>query len=295
MTWVRGSDKSGSHPQLMDVAELSDADDRSVNEMMGFLFRLSTFSGAHKSDYVVSLGTVQMVGTSRWRVLLEQAITIGLAERLAVGDRVVVKLSEVQEFLHLRLSDEIEWEKARKRDTTNRDLTARVRLRDGDGCRYCGEVVNWNAHTGNRYGTYDHRTPGKAARHVGDMFVCCGRCNARRKDNPNADKVVPRLPAPETPYYSAETRQFLADRGYPLDKVSRPRQTDDTPQDHAPATRQRPNATSPGTTEPQRPAPSADHADHTSDAAAPQGRARKRGRRGRGSRNGPEPSAGTGL
>ena len=81
MSWSRGGDTAATYPPLLSVMDDPAADDRLLNEMAGFLWRLSTLSAAHLTDYVVNRGTVHMIGTGRagelTRIAVERAVPVG--------------------------------------------------------------------------------------------------------------------------------------------------------------------------------------------------------------------------
>jgi hypothetical protein len=158
--WVRWGDTSANHPIVLSVLEHEECDDRLVNEVHGFISRCSAQAGAHTTDYVVTRGTaVLMAGPSRVNVMIAVAIFAGYMSEIEVDGRTAYKLiDDDHDFLHLRLKEEIDWEKQRKSDNSNPALIVPVRLRDGDACRWCGKVVDWSAKTGGRAG----RTPREA-------------------------------------------------------------------------------------------------------------------------------------
>ena len=94
-----------------------------------------------------------------------------------------------------------------------------IRARDGDACRWCGNVVYWGNQKGGRGATYDHLNPGVPAETPEDMVVACRSCNSSRKDN--AGWAVDLLPAPKTPYFSAKSAAWLTENGVPT-KASAP-------------------------------------------------------------------------
>ena len=169
---------------------------------------VAAVSAAHNTDGVVDSGTLDLVGGSRWRKMTDQAIEAGLLLRDTRDGKAVWRIVDDPDLLHIRPRDEIEWEKQRKRDQSNPALIIPVRARDGDACRYCGNVVNWLARTGARRGCYDHREPGKAAT-LRTYVVSCYGCNSSRKDDPDADLRHPLLTPPASPFYSPATRELL--------------------------------------------------------------------------------------
>ncbi|UVF61169.1 HNH endonuclease [Arthrobacter phage Aoka] len=215
MPWLRIGDTAANHPIALAVLEAPDADDRLLNEVFGFVTRCALQSTAHLTDYVISRGTaIQIGGHSRVWELLDAAIDAGYLSPTEIDvdgvSRPAYKLLDDPDFIHMRTREEIEWERQRKTDNSNPALIVPVRLRDGDACRYCGLVVDFRPgqRKGRIAGTYDHREPGQAAT-VETYVVACRACNATRGDSANADAVLPLLPEPTKPYYSAHTIEWL--------------------------------------------------------------------------------------
>lgn len=182
-------------------------------EVFGFVSMCATLSAGHGTDYVVSYGTASTVSPARVDRLLDLAVKAGYMtkgrQRIPDPEWVII---DDPKFLHMRTTAELAWEAQRKADSGNRLMVARVRLRDGDGCRYCGVVVIWSGdRKSGRNGTYDHREPGKPAT-LETYVVACGNCNSERGNKPDADERVPLLPVPEQPYYSEGSRRFIFDR-----------------------------------------------------------------------------------
>jgi hypothetical protein len=207
--WTKSGDNAATYPRLLAVDELHDAEDWSVNEVAGFILRLFFHSAGHMTDYVVRFGDVRAYGGGRHEILVEQATDAGLMELVSgEGRGRVWKLIEDPEFVHLRKRSEVMWERQRDRDRRNPDLTMPVRLRDGDACRYCEQVVAWADRKSGRGGTYDHRDPGEAAT-VETYVVSCRSCNSKRKNDEHADQNTPLLPVPAIPHYTTATRRML--------------------------------------------------------------------------------------
>lgn len=208
MAWLRTGDNAATNPRLLRVYEDPEASTALVLEAFGFLVLCASLAAAHTTDYVVSYGTAVLVAREEAPRMLDVCVRAGLlTEETRDGERVWVIIDD-PDFLHMRSREEIEWEKQRKRDNSNPELIIPVRLRDGDACRYCGCVVNWRDRKGVRGATYDHRVPKQGAT-VDTMVVACFGCNSSRKDDPVADLRVPLLPAPERPYFSSYTRDWI--------------------------------------------------------------------------------------
>jgi len=209
MPWLRTGDNVATSPRLLRIWEDPDATTALMLEAFGFLVLCASLSAAHTQDYHVSWGTAVLVAREEASRMIDVCVRAGLLEETEVDGIQMWKIIDDPDFLHMRTKEEIDWERQRKSDNSNPELIIPVRLRDGDACRYCGQVVKWAARKGRLAGTYDHRVPGQAAT-VATMVVACKRCNSARKDNPIADEQYPLLPAPTRPYFSPETREWIA-------------------------------------------------------------------------------------
>jgi 5-methylcytosine-specific restriction endonuclease McrA len=212
MPWLKVSDTAGMHPMVL--APLTDEADDGLdpydraNVLFGLVARCATMSASYLTDYVVADAVVMQVAGPRWQERAAAAQRAGYWSRVAGGWLIV---DDSTNFVHIRKAAELEWERARKRDTSNPALVVPVRLRDGDGCRYCGVIVNWRARKGGRAGTYDHVHPGRSARGPDDLRVACRTCNSVRADRADADEILPPLPAPAKPFYGDLTVAMLAE------------------------------------------------------------------------------------
>jgi hypothetical protein len=239
VSWLKSSDTADAHPVVLTplvwpATQDDVAREDLVNLLFGMVNRCALHCAAYDTDYVISDATVSLMAGPAWEARAEQAARAGYWTRVEGG---WLLLDDSEHLFHIRLKAEKEWERTRKRDNGNPALTIPVRLRDGDGCRYCGRIVDWKARRGNRAGTYDHVTPGQAARGPDDLRVCCGGCNSARGDNADAFAA---LPAPATPFYGEITVTLLADHGItvPLSTPPRPARPADTAPSKPTATRQ---------------------------------------------------------
>lgn len=213
MSWLKVSDAFAMHPLLLQVLEYPEADDRILNEFAGFITRCGTSAAAYETDYIITKGMVQTLAGSfaRNQVLCTLALRIGVfTEMKDPKGRVVYKLIEDEDLVHMIEKAERLWRNRRQQDNRNPKLTVPVRKRDGDECRWCGQIVNWNNdRKSGRAGTYDHLNPGQGSATPEEMVVCCKACNSSRRDDaPSWDRTL--RPAPETPYYSKATVTYLA-------------------------------------------------------------------------------------
>ena len=219
MPWLKQGDAAANHPIVLAAVEMEGADDRILNECFGFVGRCATQAAAYEQDYIITVGTARhMAGSlSRYNALIAAAKYCGYITEVQVEidgeQRKAFKLVEDNDLFHMILKAEREWNNQRKRDTRNPVLTVKVRMRDGDACRYCGKSVSWGDNKSGRGATYDHTNPGQAGT-VDTMVVCCRECNGRRGDDP--DSIWKTLPVPAEPLYGPATVAFIEKHGTPI-------------------------------------------------------------------------------
>ncbi|MGN8245249.1 hypothetical protein ACTHAM_002368 [Cellulomonas soli] len=234
MPWMRNGDNAATYPPLMSVRADRRSDERTVNEVAGWLWRCSTQAAGHLTDYTVDVGTAEMFGGARTAELVRLCKKTGLLTEERRGGIPVYVIVDDPEFIHMRLRQEVMWERQQRNDTRDPRLRVPVLRRDGDNCRWCGVLVQWLGRKSNRTGTLDHEVPGEAGT-PDTMFVACLGCNSARMDNVevwDADHDL-RLP-PATPNYSAKTAKYLTTNGYPTKQNVR--NEDDSDRQHpAPA------------------------------------------------------------
>lgn len=251
MAWLRVSDSAGNNPivlapLLADPAALPLMDSYMwANALFGLVSRCATSAAGYGRSYYVSDATIASYGGPAWRAMADAAHKAGYWEPTERGWLLV---EDPDNLLHIRRGEEIDWERQRKADTANGRLTAAVRFRDGDGCRYCPVIVVWGDRKSARGGTYDHRVPGTPAQGPDDLRVACRGCNSQRGNNPDADDVLPPRPVPVEPFFGPKSVVFLREHGFDVHESApaRPGTLPDTaPRD--------PGAASPETPRPSDP------------------------------------------
>lgn len=243
MPWLKQGDAAANHPIVLAPVEMDDADDRLVNECFGFVGRCATQAAAYEQDYIITVGTARhMAGSlARYNALIAAAKFSGYITEVQViidgEERKAFKLVEDNDLFHMILKAEREWNNQRKRDTRNPVLTVKVRLRDGDACRYCGKSVSWGDNKSGRGATYDHTNPGQGGT-VDTLVVCCRECNGRRGDDP--DSIWKTLPVPAEPLYGPATVAFIEKHGTPVQPTYTRTPTTPAPDNGTQAKEQRP-------------------------------------------------------
>ncbi|PMB98491.1 HNH endonuclease [Brevibacterium luteolum] len=230
MAWLRGGDTAPTHPVALAILGHPDADDRLLNELFGFVMRCAMASTAHNIEYRITRGTAVLMagGHARAEKLLEYAVWAGYLTEVDGSAGTEFELIRDDEFIHLIPWDQREWAKQQKRDRNNWSIVIPVRLRDGDGCRYCGRVVQWENNKAALAGTYDHLHPGQTAT-IDTYVVACRGCNTRYGDMPYSEKKDDLLPPPIDPYFSEFTvtwmqgNRWVRDNDVTIPKPSRRR------------------------------------------------------------------------
>ena len=223
MPWLKVSDTAAQHRIVWRALEIPGASMQSMWSLFGQVLALAVEAAAFKTNYVVERGSIlKFTGTpeAAERFIAEATFCGYLTGEVPLDDgRIAYRLVEDEDLFHMRLKEEIEWENRRRNDTRNGSLIVPIRARDGDACRWCGNVVYWGNQKGGRGATYDHLNPGVPAETPEDMVVACRSCNSSRKDN--AGWAVDLLPAPSRPYFSAKSAAWLTENGVPT-KASAP-------------------------------------------------------------------------
>ena len=223
MPWLKVSDTAAQHRIVWRALEIPGASMQSMWSLFGQVLALAVEAAAFKTDYIIERGSIlKFTGTpeAAERFIAEATFCGYLTGEVPLDDgRIAYRLVEDQDLFHMRLREEIDWENRRRNDTRNGALIVPIRARDGDACRWCGNVVYWGNQKGGRGATYDHLNPGVPAETPEDMVVACRSCNSSRKDN--AGWAVDLLPAPSRPYFSAKSAAWLTENGVPT-KASAP-------------------------------------------------------------------------
>lgn len=202
LPWLKTGDNVLTHPNFNASAKVAKANAHTRFTIWGFVSVCASVSAGAMTDGYLDADTLELIGRKHWKLYTAQAVEAGLLTKTTRKGETVWRIIDDPNLLHIRQRDEVEWERARKRDASNPALTVPVRVRDGSACRYCGRPVNFGARTGDRRGTYDHREPGAPAT-VDTFVVACFGCNASRRDNrENWDDTHPLLPPPQEPLHT---------------------------------------------------------------------------------------------
>ena len=225
MPWLRVGDTSSTHPLVFRLLEVCDGNRQLQLECWGFLVMAATVSAAHLSDYIVSRGLAETVAPGRSEDLAAILIASGLMEPVEVDGRAAYKIVDAEDLLHMRLGEEVELDRARKRDSRRPDLVIPVRIRDGDVCRWCGKTVNFADHKSSRGGVIDSLTSHKNST-LETLVVACRGCNTKREIE-GQEMTLRKAPDKKEVYYSDSTIAYINNSDYAKSNriVLTPRQT----------------------------------------------------------------------
>ncbi len=207
MAWLRIGDNATTHPLMSKLLVATDLQHPQKNEAFGVLVQLAAVSAGHLTDAVVELGLLAQIAPGRERAVLDTLKKAGLATEETIDGRTVIRLVlDDEEFIHARRREEVEQDRNRAKDKRTPGLLARVRVRDGDRCRWCGKSVSWTNRTGYRAATYDSLTNHKDST-VDTLVVSCKSCNSQRGDGIELPLLNP--PTPEEMIYGRHTVDFV--------------------------------------------------------------------------------------
>lgn len=208
MAWLRIGDNILTHPHMSKLLEACDLDHDKKNKALGVYIALATVSAAHLTDSVVEMGMLAQVAPGNEKAILDALVRSGLAERVLVDDRWMIKLDlDDEEFVHARKRDEVLIDRRRARDKRDDSLQIPVRVRDGDQCRWCGRTVSWTARRGIRAGTIDSLNGHKNST-VDTLVVACHGCNSKRREG-GVELELRDPPAEGEAYYTEHTIELV--------------------------------------------------------------------------------------
>lgn len=213
MSWLKSSDTANGHPvplrPLMWEPEPGWPAEGPILALAleGFVHRCATWAAGKGTysipDEIVLRESHSDLRTSR--TLAQLAARAGYWDRLA-EDTGWLLIDDSADLYHIRTQAEKQWEADRKANSRDPRLTVKVRVRDGDACRFCGDIVDWKARGTARAGTYHHLTPGEKALTPDDLVVACTACNSSIRDDAHALAL---MPPPAEPWYSEHSATWL--------------------------------------------------------------------------------------
>lgn len=170
MSWIRYDDKFSNHPKVLALGNLRFA-------AMGVHLDAQCYVSSYLTDGTVPAGIVRKYP----RAIVEALVSSGLWRRVGDGD---IAIHDYLEYNPSKSQVMAEREIAKRRSAMNADptLTATIRQRDGDNCRYCGRRVNWRDRRSPIGGTYDHVLPlsSGGGESEDNLVVACRACNLRK-------------------------------------------------------------------------------------------------------------------
>ena len=169
MAFVKVDDRLPGHPKmLLACAEAPHA--------FGLYVAALCYANSHKTDGSIPTGAVQILlpALRRTNVAAQALVRAGLWHATEAGFQIHDYLEH--QTSRAQMEDTRAWDVKRKELHRDRELIDAIRERDGDMCRYCGVVVDWNNRRGSTGGTYDHVQP-RGPNSLANVVVACRRCN----------------------------------------------------------------------------------------------------------------------
>lgn len=212
MSWLKVSDDCFQYPKLLEILGYAPEDPRIRLEVFGFVVALASLSASHNTDYKISFGHVLTVAGDRGKYLTSLCEKVGILTKISESPLQWSIIAD-PDFLHMRLKDEVLWDRQQRKDTNDPTIYGPVRKRDGDNCRWCGVPVVWRGSNRNaRKGSLDHLNPGEAGT-VETIVVSCLNCNASKKNSAYGPGERELLPVPTIKRYTQGTVDDLAKIG----------------------------------------------------------------------------------
>lgn len=212
MPWLRMGDTLVTHPLMIRLLEVCKGNHQLKNEAVGVLAQLAIISAAHLTDYWVGYGSLYQIAPGREEAMLEMLCGAGLLfQEEGPEGYPALRLVDDRELFHMRSKEEVELDRLRSKDKHNIDLLVKVRIRDGDQCRWCGCWVDWRDRRSGRSGTYDSLNGHKNSTPE-TLVVACRSCNSARGAGEVKELRDP--PTPEEVHYNKHTIAFINDSRY---------------------------------------------------------------------------------
>jgi hypothetical protein len=188
MAWGRLDDQFHSHPKVMEAG----------NEAAGVFMRLVSWCNAHTTDGFVPENVAIQFGSRR---LVEKLRGVGLLDDDGPAGAYLADTKRAGWWVHDYLAynfakETTKLHRARNKETRDPAITAVVKHRDGDFCRYCAVQVKWSDKRGQQGATYDHIDPNLAVG-AANIVIACRSCNSKKKNNKLEDVGMVLLPAPD--------------------------------------------------------------------------------------------------
>lgn len=168
MPWLKLDDQFSDHPKIVEAGPMA-----GWLHVCGMLYcsRLLT-DGFIPAGQVRKLADLDNAGE-----LADRLVAVGLWDRADGG-------YQVHDYLDYNPSknevmSERQMRQVRKDLYADPFMTQRVKERDRNCCRYCGNPVRWNDRKGSGGGTYDHVIP-DGGNSDENIVVACRGCNARK-------------------------------------------------------------------------------------------------------------------
>lgn len=176
MAWIESHQSLARHPKLLRLARLLKVNKA---QAIGHLHLLWWWTLDYAPDGDVSaFSSCELGAAAEWPRKADDFVAALREAGWVDADN---RIHDWQEYAGRLLASRAK-DSVRRRDMRSAYLDGTitaVRSRDGDACRYCGNVVDWSDRRGTNGGTYDHVDPAGPSV-VSNLVVCCRGCNSMK-------------------------------------------------------------------------------------------------------------------
>lgn len=170
MSWARFDDQYSDHPKIVEAGPMAE-----LLDVRGIIY-----SARMQTDGLITAASLRQISRDipRVRERVRKLIEVERWEEAPGGGWMI------HDFLEFNFSRAEREEKRgydNRRMALNRDkeLTAAIKARDGNNCRYCGRVVSWSDRRSPAGATYDHIVP-RGPNTLDNVVVSCRQCNLHK-------------------------------------------------------------------------------------------------------------------
>ncbi len=184
MAWLRIDDGIITHPKICQVGP----------EAAWLWITSLCYCRKYLTDGVFPAGVMNLSGLrgKAQKTAAKRLVDVGLWHEIDEKQSYVV-----HDFLEWNPSradveSSQEWDRRRKDLYADKSLVIQIRKRDGDNCRYCGQVVRWSDRRGPGGGQFDHVIP-RGPNTLENIVVACRSCNASKGGRTPEEAGMPLL------------------------------------------------------------------------------------------------------
>lgn len=204
MTWLKVDDQEWMSERVAALVDLVGHD--TANAVWGEVYRAAIYCMAHLSDGTIPVSAFQLIAGPSYDQHLKLARKVGYVAAGTSTNAMGGKCLTLPWLLeHNPTKEQHTTRLARRRELQDNELRDRVRRRDGDNCRYCGDWVNTNNDRKSQHARhFDHVDPAGVG--FNNLVTACASCNRSKGGRTPDEAGMALLPAPATPAFGPQGR-----------------------------------------------------------------------------------------